>query len=146
MIKYIFILLAFIINHYAQTSKITGYVFDENGSKLLGANVILQNTNYGTSTDIDGFFLLDNLVKGKYVVEISMVGFTRFVSKEIILDENSTEKLNVILTHSSFELDEVIIRDLIQQGAKISVWGVGTNLVTSKGQSALDGVYKILRD
>ena len=109
MIKYIFILLAFIINHYAQTSKIIGYVFDENGSKLLGANVILQNTNYGTSTDIDGFFLLDNLVKGKYVVEISMVGFTRFVSKEIILDENSTEKLNVILTHSSFELDEVII-------------------------------------
>lgn len=44
---------------------------------------------------------------------------------------------------ASNELDEVIIRDLIQQGAKISVWGVGTNLVTSKGQSALDGVYKI---
>ncbi len=44
---------------------------------------------------------------------------------------------------ASNELDETIIRDLIQQGAQISVWGVGTNLVTSKGQSALDGVYKI---
>ena len=44
---------------------------------------------------------------------------------------------------ASNELDETIIRDLIQQGAKICVWGVGTNLVTSKGQSSLDGVYKI---
>ncbi len=44
---------------------------------------------------------------------------------------------------ASNELDETIIRDLILQGAKITVWGVGTNLVTSGGQSALDGVYKI---
>lgn len=44
---------------------------------------------------------------------------------------------------ASNELDEIIIRDLIQQGAKINVWGVGTNLVTSQGQSALDGVYKM---
>lgn len=44
---------------------------------------------------------------------------------------------------ASNELDETIIRDLILQGAKISVWGVGTHLVTSGGQSALDGVYKI---
>lgn len=44
---------------------------------------------------------------------------------------------------ASNELDEMIIRDLILQGAKICVWGVGTNLVTSKGQSSLDGVYKI---
>ncbi len=44
---------------------------------------------------------------------------------------------------ASNELDEMIIRDLLQQEAQICVWGVGTNLVTSQGQSALDGVYKI---
>lgn len=44
---------------------------------------------------------------------------------------------------ASNELDETIIRDLLQQGAQICVWGVGTNLVTSHGQSSLDGVYKI---
>ncbi len=50
---------------------------------------------------------------------------------------------NDALILASNELDETLIRDLIQQGAQISVWGVGTNLVTSKGQSALDGVYKM---
>lgn len=45
--------------------------------------------------------------------------------------------------YASNELDETIIADLKSQGAKIDVWGVGTNLVTGHGQSALDGVYKL---
>ena len=44
---------------------------------------------------------------------------------------------------ASSELDEYLIRDLKQQGAKIAVWGVGTHLVTGKDQPALDGIYKL---
>jgi nicotinate phosphoribosyltransferase len=44
---------------------------------------------------------------------------------------------------ASNELDEFLIRDLKAQGAKITVWGVGTNLITGKDQPALDGVYKL---
>ncbi len=49
---------------------------------------------------------------------------------------------NAIIVASN-ELDEILISDLKRQGACVNVWGVGTNLVTSKGQSALDGVYKL---
>lgn len=44
---------------------------------------------------------------------------------------------------ASNELDETLISELKRQGAKITVWGVGTNLVTGKDQTALDGVYKL---
>lgn len=49
---------------------------------------------------------------------------------------------NAVIAASS-DLDEFLIRDLKTQGARISVWGVGTRLITSEGNPALGGVYKM---
>lgn len=43
----------------------------------------------------------------------------------------------------SGDLDERLISSLMQQGAKIDLWGVGTKLITSEDLPALGGVYKL---
>ena len=44
---------------------------------------------------------------------------------------------------ASNKLDEYVMQELKAQGAQVSIWGVGTNLVTAYDQPALDGVYKL---
>ncbi len=49
---------------------------------------------------------------------------------------------DTLITASS-DLDEHRIAELIEKGAPIAVWGVGTRLVTGHDQAALGGVYKL---
>jgi len=44
---------------------------------------------------------------------------------------------------ASNQLDEYVIRSLIEQDAPIDAFGVGTRLVTGEGSPSLDGVYKL---
>lgn len=44
---------------------------------------------------------------------------------------------------ASNQLDEFVIKSLVEQGALIDIYGVGTRLATGQPDAALDGVYKL---
>lgn len=69
-------------------------------------------------------------------------GDLAYLSKKArkMLDDAGFE--DAIISASS-DLDEYLIDSLKAQGAQISSWGVGTNLITSKDCPAFGGVYKL---
>ncbi|MGN1266949.1 MAG: nicotinate phosphoribosyltransferase [Dorea sp.] len=69
-------------------------------------------------------------------------GDLAYLSKKarMMLDEAGFPEATIC---ASNDLDEHLIHDLKVQGAKINVWGVGTNLITSKDCPSFGGVYKL---
>ena len=70
-------------------------------------------------------------------------GDLAYLSKQarIMLDEAGLEDCKIMASNS---LDEYLIDDLIYQGAQIDSFGVGENLITSKSEPVLGGVYKLV--
>ncbi|HLE32303.1 MAG TPA: nicotinate phosphoribosyltransferase [Bacteroidota bacterium] len=81
--------------------------------------------------------------KGHKLVGIRLdSGDLAYLSKHAraMLDQAGLSYVRIV---ASNQLDEYVIRSLLEQGAPIDAFGVGTRLVTGQNSSALDGVYKL---
>ena len=58
-----------------------------------------------------------------------------------MLDEAGWTECQISASNS---LDEYIIRDLIMQGAKVDMFGVGERMITASSQPVFGGVYKLV--
>lgn len=69
-------------------------------------------------------------------------GDLAWLSKEArkLLDADGFQDAAII---ASNDLDEHLIESLVQQGAQVTAWGVGTKLVTAYDEPAIGGVYKL---
>lgn len=58
------------------TGTIKGFVYDkETGEPMIFTTVFLEGTNYGTNTDVNGYFQLTKIPAGKYILKTTFVGY-----------------------------------------------------------------------
>ncbi len=125
-----------VLNLFGQgvtSSSMSGKVFDANGEALIGVNVtavhVPSGTFYGASTDVDGFFRIDNMrVGGPYRVNMSYVGFEENNYENIFLRLGEKYRQNYTLSENATTLDEVVVR--ARAGSTGETSGTSTQIST----------------
>ena len=123
--------------------KIQGVVTDEKGEVLPGVTVILKGTTIGTSTDVDGKYVL-LLPEGAQALVFSMVGMQ---TQEIKVADLKAETLNVVLQYAVNELEDVVVTGIFKKAKESYTGAVSTvtkeELQIYRGQNLLQTLKNI---
>jgi Fe(3+) dicitrate transport protein len=91
---------------FAQKLMLTGRVLDRNDQAVVGANVVLKGTVRAVQTNNKGEYVIKGLDKGKYVIQVSFIGFKN-KSVEVDLSDKSSIQTDFKLEEEGLWLNEV---------------------------------------
>ena len=108
---------------------ISGTVTDARSNPLYGANVVLQNTYQGSTTDSLGFYKIEGLDVGKYTIMVSYIGYRSqkidiYISEFDAEDESDTESSfssKFQLYEDDEDLDENILKASFHDNVNFSL-------------------------
>jgi hypothetical protein len=95
----------------AQSSvRLTGRVYEaESGTPLGGVNIQLETTAFGTVSDDNGYFSLENVPPGTYSVIFSMLGYEDKTATKVTITEDSPRRLSISLQPAAIRGDSVFV-------------------------------------
>ena len=96
-------LLLATIPAFSQTKTVTGTVTDAAGDALIGVSILVQGSNNGVVTDLDGKYTLNNVPENATLI-ISYIGM---LTQEVKVNGQSV--VNVTLKEDSQQLEEVVV-------------------------------------
>ncbi|MCA2005103.1 MAG: TonB-dependent receptor, partial [Ignavibacterium sp.] len=111
------IILAYAFNLSAQSKgSIIGLILDkETGDAIVGANVLIENTNIGAATDLEGKFRIENVEAGKYNIVISYISYSKVRIKGVEVHSGKVTDLKVALIPEAISVDEVVVVDKLDR-------------------------------
>ena len=137
------------------SGKIAGTVLNEEGAPLGGANVIIEETSYGSASDENGKYYILDVPVGTHTVRVDYIGYKSVTVKNVKVSESLTTTLNLsmevsalegevveivadrpIINRSATNTTRLIDKDVIKNG---SVRGVSNIVALQTGAVAVGG-------
>ena len=103
--QFAFVLLLSVSTLFAQS--VTGTVSDQDGNVLAGANVTVEGTDNGASSNVDGSFSISGLGDGTYTVTASFIGYND-ASAVVTVSGGQSASADLSLEKSNLLLDQVV--------------------------------------
>lgn len=137
-----FIFTLLLINSWAQNGKVKGRVSDANNNEPIPfANVIVEGTQIGSTTDLDGNFIITGLDPGYINLRVSYVGYESSITSDILVINNSIPYIEITMQPSANELEEVVVKvDILEkkEESPLSMQSIGTKQIESNPGSNRD--------
>ncbi|MBT5531092.1 MAG: TonB-dependent receptor [Cytophagia bacterium] len=146
IILFLSILFSFAL--FAQNAQVKGKIIDASNNEPIGfSNVIVVGTAIGTTSDLDGNFIITGLEPGYLTLQASFIGYKSKLSEDILISNSNTPFIEIILEPSAQELSEfVIVADPFEkkQEAPLSMQRIGTKEIESNPGSNRD-ISKVIQ-
>lgn len=136
----LFILSIFLLNLYSNNQNITngtikGTVIDEKTKEpVFAANVYIEGTTIGVTTDFDGNFSL-NIDKGEYTVVISSMGYSMKKMEHVIVSPGKEAVLNIKIATQAQKVEEVVVKRQRNTRGEVALMNI-----QKKSVNVIDGV------
>jgi len=150
--KLILLIIPFLItNIYAMlgtTGKISGRVTDGmTGEPMPFVNIILEGTNLGAASDIDGYYNIINIPPGVYTLKASAIGYNSTTVQNIKVSIDLTTNLDIQITETSIELKQDVVvvatRPMVQKDMTASTSVVGEELISELPVTEVSDVLQL---
>lgn len=129
------------VNAFSQSKEkfvaIEGIVKDIKGDRLIGVTVLVQNSQNGAITDIDGQFRIEHYLSGKKV----KLQFNYLGMQPQIIETDGSKYLNVVLQEDVNAINEVVVTGYMTIDRKkltSAVSSVKASEVMVQGNSSID--------
>lgn len=150
---FIYLILQALHLHAQSDATLFGHVVDDKGEHLPFVNLLIADSRLGTSTDVSGHYMINNIPTGSHILKVQHIGYSDVTIEFSVTDKESKE-LNITLHPISIALDQVVISGSLRQqslresAVRIQVLDAGflqkipsTNLMQSIGM--INGVQQV---
>ena len=92
------------------SGKISGLIIDSKSKEpLVGVTVMLTGTNIGASTDVEGYYVIQNVSPGTYTVKASYIGYAPATITNVRVNIDQTTNLDISLSEEAILGSEVVV-------------------------------------
>lgn len=96
---------------FGQNGQIKGKVTDAaNNDPIPFANVLVEGTQIGATSDLDGNFTITGLQPGYINLRVSYVGYETKISSDVLINNNNIPFIELKMQPSQNELEEVVVK------------------------------------
>ena len=107
-IIFLFLIFSFNFSQSQNIPSLRGRVLDANTDlPLIGANIIIENSSIGSSSDNDGYFELFNLDDNIYTLKITYIGYITHMEPDVIVRSNTSDFYTIKLNRNVLEMNTI---------------------------------------